>query len=245
MNRISRKHLLIAAVALVGAFLVVSQARMERQVRRLLAVPSPQLAELAYRMQLEERRRADLEADVRQLRRQIEDMTETAGRNQRGLRTMSLELREARILAGFTSVEGPGVLIELSDNPRVLQPTENPNDVLLHYTDLVRVVGDLWAAGAEAVAVDDERLIGTSAIECVGTTILVNQRRLTPPFRITAIGEPSLLAGAVGGRGAGLDMLRTFGFPVRIMRQQNVQIPAYRGATGSVIEKKAHLPWGE
>lgn len=232
---------MIAAVALVATFLVASQARTERQVRRLLAVSSPQLAELAYRMQLEERRRADLEAEVRQLRRQIEDMTETAGRNQRGLRAMSLELREARILAGFTPVEGPGVLIELSDNPRALQPTENPNDVLLHYTDLVRVVGDLWAAGAEAVAINDERLIGTSAIECVGTTVLVNQRRLTPPFRVTAIGDPDLLRRGVGSRGAGLDMLKTFGFPVRMMRLQNVQIPAYRGPVGYVVGKRPSL----
>jgi uncharacterized protein YlxW (UPF0749 family) len=245
MNRISRTHLVIAAVALVAAFLVASQARTERQVRRLLNVPSPQLSELAYRMQGEERRRVELEVDVVQIRRQIEAMTEAAGRNQRGLRALSMELREARLLAGFAPMEGPGVLIELADNPRALRSTEDPNDVLLHYTDLIRVVADLWAAGAEAIAINDERLIGTSAVECVGTTVLVNQRRLTPPFRITAIGDPGRLVDAAGRGGGGLDMLRMFGFPVRVVRLQNAQIPAFRGAIGPVMKRRGVLPRGE
>ncbi len=245
MNGISRTHLLIAAVALVTAFLAASQVRTERQVRRLLDIPSPQLAELAYRMQREERRRVELEDEVVQIRRQLEAMTEAAGRNQRGLRALSLKLQEMRLLAGFTPVEGPGVLIEISDNPRRLQPTENPNDVLLHYTDLDRVVGDLWGAGAEALAINDERLIGTSGIECVGSTVLVNQRRLTPPFRITAIGEPGRLVDVVGARGGGLDVLKAFGFPVRVVRLKTIQIPAYRGAIGSAVERQVVPSVGE
>ncbi len=135
--------------------------------------------------------------------------------------------------APWSSGEGaPGssVIVELSDNPRALRLGENPNEVLLHYTDLVRVVGNLWASGAEAVAINGERLVGTSGIECVGTTVLVNQRRLTPPFRITVIGDPERVIREVGGRGASLDMLRSFGFLVRITRLSEVKIPAYRGA---------------
>jgi uncharacterized protein YlxW (UPF0749 family) len=81
----------------------------------------------------------------------------------------------------------------MSDNPRPLRAGENPNDVLLHYTDLARIVGDLWAAGTEALTINDERFTATSGIECVGTTVLVNRRRIVPPFRIAAIGDPEVL----------------------------------------------------
>lgn len=230
----SRTRAAIALIALVAAFLVVLQARTERQTRRQLGIPTPQLAELAYRMQREERRRAELEAEVVRLRQHIADMTEAAAKEQRALQALNAEVRRYRDLAGFTPVQGPGIVIELSDNPRPLRPGQDPNDALLHYTDLVRVVGDLWAAGAEAVAINDERLAGTSGIECVGTTILVNQRRLAPPFRISTIGDPERLAGEVGGRGTGLDMLRAFGFPVTAARAQSVELPPYRGAASAM-----------
>lgn len=233
----SRTRAAIALITLVAAFLVVLQARTERQTRRLLGIPTPQLAELAYRMQREERRRTELEAEVVRLRQHIADMTEAAAKDQRALQALNAEVRRYRTLVGFTPVEGPGIVIELSDNPRPLRPGQNPNDLLLHYTDLVRVVGDLWAAGAEAIAINDERLAGTSSIECVGTTILVNQRRLAPPFRISAIGDPERLAGEAGGPGAGLDMLRAFGFPVAIARAQSVELPPYRGATASAVPR--------
>lgn len=159
----SRTGAAIALIALVAAFLVVLQARTERQTRRQLGIPTHQLAELAYRMQREERRRAELEAEVARLRQHIADMTEAAAKEQRALQAFNAEVRRYRDLAGFTPVQGSGIVIELSDNPRPLRLGQDPNDALLHYTDLVRVVGDLWAAGAEAVAINDERLTGTSS----------------------------------------------------------------------------------
>ncbi len=222
--------LALAAAALVLSFLVAQQFRTEQEVRRSLRVTSPQIAELAYRMQHAERIRADLEAEVAFLRRRIEIFTEEAGRRQRGLAALSAELQTLRALAGFTPVEGPGIVVELADNPRPLHPEENPNDVVLHYTDLVRVVGDLLGSGAEAIAINDERLVGTSGIECVGTTVLLNQRRLSPPFRIAAIGDAAALVRGVSRRGSSLDMLKAFGFPVRVTRLATVRVPAYRGA---------------
>ncbi|MBI3911325.1 MAG: DUF881 domain-containing protein [Armatimonadetes bacterium] len=229
----ARAHLIIATAALLVAFLAVLQVRTERQVRQFLGVSSPQLEELAYRMQREEQLRSELEAEAAALRRRLEALMEEMARKQRGFYALNMQLRALRLLAGLTPVEGPGVAIELSDNPRPLQPGENPNEVLLHYTDLARVVADLWAAGAEAVAINEERLVGTSGIECVGTTILVNQRRLVPPFLITAIGDLDRLMSEAGIRGGSLDMLKSFGFPVRITRLQSLRIPAYRGAMAS------------
>lgn len=196
----------------------------------MLGIGSPRLPELAYRMLLEERRRSELEIEVAVLRHRLAAATEEAGRGQRGLRALSVELENLRAFAGLTPIQGPGVLVELSDNPRPLRPGDDPNEGLLHYSDLVRIVTDLWGAGAEAVAINGERLMGTSAITCVGTTVLVNQRRLTPPFRLTAIGDARHLAAALVARGGTLDMLKAFGFPVRVVQVTNVKVPPFRGA---------------
>lgn len=234
--RLRTTHVAIVVVALMASFLVVAQVRTEQQARRLLGIPSPQLAELAYRMQREEHRRAALEAEIVLLRQRLAAI-EAAGQNQRGLRAVSEEVRAYRLLAGFTPVVGPGIVIELRDNERRLQPGENPNEVLLHYTDLARVVGDLWAAGAEAIAINDERLAGTSGIECVGTTILVNRHRLAPPFRVAAIGDPERLPNGAAGPGTGLSMLKAFGFPVRITRVRDLDLPPYRGVMASAVAR--------
>jgi len=235
--RLRTTHVAIVVVALLASFLVVAQVRTEQQTRRLLGIPSPQLAELAYRMQREEHRRAELEAEIVLLRQRLAAAIEAAGKNQRGLRAVSEEVRAYRLLAGFTPVVGPGIVIELRDNERRLQPGENPNEVLLHYTDLARVVGDLWAAGAEAIAINDERLAGTSGIECVGTTILVNRHRLAPPLRIAAIGDPERLPNGASGPGTGLSMLKAFGFPVRITRVRDLELPPYRGVMASAVAR--------
>lgn len=235
--RVTRAQAAVAVAAVTAAFLTVVQMRTERETRRLLGIPSPRLAELAYRMQWEEQQRAALETEVTRLRQRIAEITESAGENQRALRVLSAQIHTYQALAGLTTVEGPGIVIEISDNPRSLRPGENPNDVLIHYTDLARVVGDLWAAGAEAITINDERFAGTSSIECVGTTILVNQRRLAPPFRVAAIGDPDGLVRSVGGPGSSLDMLKAFGFPIKIGGKQRITLPPYRGVIASTIPR--------
>lgn len=237
LPRPTRTHVAIALVALTTAFAVTLQLRTERETRRVLGVPSPRLAELAYTMQREEQHRTALEGEVTSLRQHLATLADAAATDQQGLRRMNDDLNAYRFLAGLTGVEGPGVVVELADNPRVLKPGENPNDLLVHYTDLARVVNDLWAAGAEAIAINGERFVATTGIECVGTTILVNQRRMTPPFRIEAIGDPRGLASEAGRPGAGLDMLRAFGFPVKIASAQRIELPPYRGSIASAIPR--------
>jgi uncharacterized protein YlxW (UPF0749 family) len=231
----SRSQAAIALVALGAAFLVVLQVRTETRTRRLLGISSPRLAELAYRMQQEEQQRVALETEIVRLRERIAEMTVAAGDTQRALETLSTQIRTHQALAGFTALEGPGILIEMSDNPRPLRAGENPNDVLLHSADLARIVADLWAAGAEALTINDERFTATSGIECVGTTVLVNQRRIVPPFRIAAIGDPDVLVRGIARPGGNLDMLKAFGFPIRIERREQMVLPPYRGVIASAI----------
>jgi uncharacterized protein YlxW (UPF0749 family) len=142
---------------------------------------------------------------------------------------MNRELLEIRSLAGLTPHEGPGVVITLSDSIRPPRPGDDPNKTILHYSDLAAVVSELWAGGAEAVAVNGERIVSSTGVTCVGTTILCNTKRMAPPYVITAIGAPDELQRYLRRPGGALDQLASFDFPVRLTPHARVDVPPYRG----------------
>lgn len=221
--------LLIAVVTLLVAVLLVTQFRTERSIRRTLGVTTPQLEELGYRLRRAESIRRALEQQVVTLREQVAAMGRAAGREEAGLRALSEEMERLRAFAGFTPVAGPGVVVEVRDSSRDLAPGQDPNDVLVHYTDLQTLVNELWAAGAEAMAINGERFTVTSSIQCVGTTVLVNKRRITAPFRIAAIGDAQALEAYLTRQGGVVGLLQAFGFPVVVSRSRHIALPPYRG----------------
>jgi len=139
------------------------------------------------------------------------------------------DLKTAQLRAGLTPVTGPGVEIILDDNYNGMRenPGGDPNSFIIHYDDILSIVSDLRAAGAEAIAINDQRLIGISELRCVGNVILVNTTRLAPPFVIAAIGNPSILSDMVAhGR---YSSLMTNSFPVAMSTGEDLVLPAYRG----------------
>ena len=229
--RLSRWQILLAAALAVGGFVAVTQVRTEQAIRQHLRVPSTRLAELAILLQKQERNREALEAELGGLRTQLAALSREAAAGQSSLALMNHELRTLRTQAGFVALEGPGVVIELRDSPRPIQPGDDPNKTILHYTDIHAVMNDLWAVGAEAIALNGERIMTRTGINCVGTTILCNTKRIAPPYTITAIGDPTGLLNYLSRPGSPVEILRAFEFPVRMQAVQRVTVPAYRGVS--------------
>jgi uncharacterized protein YlxW (UPF0749 family) len=95
--------------------------------------------------------------------------------------------------AGTTPVRGPGLVITLTDAQRDANgrfPRDaSPDDLVVHQQDIQGVLNALWSSGAEAVQMQDQRIVATSAPRCVGNTLLLNGRTYSPPYVITAIGD--------------------------------------------------------
>jgi uncharacterized protein YlxW (UPF0749 family) len=139
------------------------------------------------------------------------------------------ELKTAQLRAGLTQVVGQGVEITLDDNYVGMRenPGGDPNQFIIHYDDILSVVTDLKSAGAEAIAINDQRMVGTTELRCVGNVILVNTTRLAPPFVIQAIGNVSILWDTVAhGR---YNYLLSNNFPVAINSDDELVLPAYKG----------------
>ena len=129
-----------------------------------------------------------LRAEVAGLRASVEVLGSEAAEREHA----SAEIEEALGIlgrqAGLAPMSGPGLIVSLSDSDLTESPSGNVNDLVIHSEDVRAVVNALWRAGAEAIAVNGQRLVGTSAVVCVGNTLLVNGTVHSPPYVATAIG---------------------------------------------------------
>lgn len=151
------------------------------------------------------------------------------------------ELKSLRMAAGVTPLRGPGVEITLTDVQRPLKSYEDPNLFIVHYDQLELLVNELWAAGAEAVAVNGERLVAQTGFSCAGTTILVGTRKLAPPYIIRAIGDAVTLKAALTIPGGFIDsQILPFELGIKIEIKDSLYLPPYRGS--SVFNYAAVVP---
>jgi len=117
------------------------------------------------------------------------------------LAAMQRRVAELGADAGVTAVRGPGLVVTLTDAQRDANgrfPRDaSPDDLVVHQQDIQAVLNALWSAGAEAIQMQDQRLIGTSSPRCVGNTLLLNGRTYSPPYIVTAIGDVSAMQAAL------------------------------------------------
>ena len=117
------------------------------------------------------------------------------------LSAMQTRVTALALEAGLTPVRGPGLVVTLTDAQRDANgrfPRDaSPDDLVVHQQDISAVLNALWSAGAEAIQMQDQRLIATSAPRCVGNTLLLNGRTYSPPYTISAIGDVPAMQAAL------------------------------------------------
>lgn len=184
----------------------------------------------------------DLQAQQDGLKQQILDLRasiqglEAAGQGGAAVtRALNAELEAARIAAGLVPLSGPGIVIQLSDSSAIVPAEDSERDYLVSGADVLAVVEELWLAGAEAVAVNGERVAVGTAIVDIGGSILVNSAYVAGPYQLTAIGPPDMFDRLTRSAGF-VDFIRarseTFGIGVSYAVPESVDLPAYAGTVG-------------
>jgi uncharacterized protein YlxW (UPF0749 family) len=176
----------------------------------------------------------DMEKEIKSQEDQILSMRnqldELQNQKRKGkLLALQQEMMTAKINAGLTPVAGKGIEITVDDNKEGLlaNPNDDPNNYVVHQDYILYLVNELKRGGAEAIAVNGQRLISTSEIRCVGNVILINMTRLAPPYVIQAIGGPKLMTESVSI--GTLDLLKRSNYPVSLQEKETIIIPAYKG----------------
>ena len=217
----------VALLAL--GFLIAAQLASEGPRVRYTTQERTPLVETVNELQTQQ---DALKARILDLRSQIQVVEGQGEGSAVQVRQLNDRLQQARIAAGLIPLTGTGIVIQLEDSKEPVPPDGSDADYLVGSRDIRLVVEELWGAGAEAIAVNGERITPTSAIIDVGTSLLVNSAYLTPPYQITALGPPDLYD-RLSSRAGFVDFVRArskgYGIGVSLAEPASVDMPAFVG----------------
>ena len=226
-GRLRLPRLLVALMALVAGLLLSTTAVTARGTdlrsdRRL------QLSDLLVRQRVDLQQRELAAAD---LRAQVQQATERSAARDERTAAQRRQVAPVALAAGLVPVRGPALTVDLDDAPPSATSSD-PDDLVVHQQDVQAVVNALWAGGAEAMTLMGQRVISTSAVRCVGNTVVLHGKVYGPPFVVTAIGDRQAMRSALA-REPGVELFRRyveeFGLGYRVQAQDDVLLPAYTG----------------
>ncbi|MDN5276367.1 MAG: hypothetical protein PWR01_332 [Clostridiales bacterium] len=216
------------SITLVSLILGLALAAQFKNVQRVGGSVSLQRTqELTRQVQKLEQENEALEARIQEYEKRIREFENAVQSEGQSNKLIYEELERTRMLAGLVDVQGPGVVVTVN----VKYVSEWGQDAIVQnvrYDDLLKLVNELNAAGAEAIAINDERIIATTEIRNAGDYIVINTNRYSTPFEIKAIGNPDTLEAALKLLGGVADDLGVY-LQINIRRVDNIRIPKYRG----------------
>jgi uncharacterized protein YlxW (UPF0749 family) len=231
-RRVSAWGTLVPVVALAAGLLFATSAHTA-QGTDLRAGEITKLSELIGQRNSAVTRQA---AQLADLQRQVQRLTKQAASRDGAVAAAAASGDAGALSAALVPLTGPGVVITLNDAPTradgSLPVNARPDDLVIHQSDVQAVVNAVWAAAADGVAVMDQRLIATSAVRCVGNTLLLQGRTYSPPFVITAIADPAAVRAqlAASPQVAVLqEAVDAFGLTFDVRARSQVTLPAYDG----------------
>jgi uncharacterized protein YlxW (UPF0749 family) len=232
LRRVSAWEALVPVVALAAGLLFATSGRTAHGTD----LRAGDITELS---QLIRQRNAALDAQGDQLaglQRQVERLTEQAATRNGDVAAAQAAGDAGEVSAALVPLTGPGMVITLDDAPQrpdgALPVNARPDDLVIHQSDVQAVVNAVWAAAADGVAIMDQRLIATSAVRCVGNTLLLQGRPYSPPFLIAAIGDVDAVRRqlAASPEVAVLQQaVDDFGLTFEVRPVPQVTLPAYDG----------------
>lgn len=229
--QLKRDQVTLALIFIVLGILLATSFTTSKQSKT--TVSSTRKEELISIIHDLESRREALKTELFALRNQLNQYEKQAAANEGKLATFTQEQEELALAAGLVPMTGKGIVITLGDSPSI-PLNQNPNDYIIHDSDIRVVTNALWACGAEAMAVNNQRMVSATAIRCAGNTILINSTRCASPYVIYAIGDQKRM---LAGLEEDDDVTRLFkhysqsyGLEVDISKQDDIVIPAYKGS---------------
>lgn len=169
--------------------------------------------------------------ELKKADKRLEEVRKSATQNDTTSAAKQDALKRNNTLLGLTNVKGNGIVIELADgkSDNSILGIGDSSDKLIHNNDLWSLVNELRNADAEAIEINGQRIVATTAITCEGNVIKVNGEKIGTPFVIKAIGSQGLLYGSLVRSGSYLDIMKERGIIIKIEQVDNLTINKYNG----------------
>lgn len=162
--------------------------------------------------------------------KKLEESRQTAANKNEGDSQNEVSIKNNQKLLGLTDVTGQGIIIYLDENREVdSSQVANISSYLVHEEDLLYIVNELFNSGADAVSINDQRVVSTTSILCDGNIIRINGKMVGVPLTIKAIGYPERMDYALTRPGGYLDVMANDGVKVSVEKSENINIPRFDG----------------
>ncbi len=231
----------ISALCFVLGLLLAAAAHTASQITRTGAAPTRAGFDVyghgapgAEEKKAAEKASHERESEIKKLRERNTELENKVAQGTDAADTLNKELQATKFLAGLTEAVGPGVQVTLVDSrkPPVLPAEQFKQSNLIHDVDIATIVNELKASGAEAIAVNGQRVIASTPIRCVGPVIHVNGVPAAPPYTIQAIGDQEAMFGGLNLPDGVLSDLRRYDpGMVRVDKKESLHLSAYAGST--------------
>lgn len=220
--------LLMVACAVLGFLLITALSAEPASLEQRL----PSRYRLADLIERQRRDNARLSEEVTALRADMDELRRRTEGTGTGSAVRETALAQAGLAAGVVPMSGPGLKVTLADATAEAGPGANVNDLVIHSQDVQAVVNALWRSGAEAIGINGQRLVSTSAVLCVGNTLLLNGTVHSPPYEMTAVGASRDRFDADPLVRRLREDADTYGLRFAVERVDDGEVPAYAGTIG-------------
>ena len=166
--------------------------------------------------------------DIEKIDKELEKEIEKATENNSELSDAQNQIKEGNKILGLSEVKGPGVIITVRDSDVDTSNILDSSNFLVHDKDILNIVNELKNAGAEAISINEQRIVPTTFIICGGNIININEEKIGSPFIIKAIGLPETLANLDRPDGC-LSLLKDRKIKVDLQKSNDITIPKYSG----------------
>ena len=227
-TRLTHSLVLLLPAVLFG-LLVSVQWRTQAERNELTVRYNTPLLDAAKTLQNEQ---SALKVTLAELRAELDQIQTSASTQSDAAKDLQSRIDGLKTVAGLNERAGDGVEIVL-DDARGAAAAKDVEKSICHNTDLTDIVNQAWRGGAEAIAINDERIVGSSSIYCVGSTIMVNGTLMSPPFKVLVIGPQNELLATYDDPTQLRDIKQRrdiYGLGFRVSRATGLHLPPYRGA---------------
>jgi uncharacterized protein YlxW (UPF0749 family) len=227
-TRLTHSLVLLLPAVLFG-LLVSVQWRTQAERNELTVRYNTPLLDAAKTLQNEQNA---LKVTLAELRAELDQIQTSASTQSDAAKDLQSRIDGLKTVAGLNERSGDGVEIIL-DDARGAAAAKDVEKSICHNTDLTDIVNQAWRGGADAIAINDERIVGSSSIYCVGSTIMVNGTLMSPPFKVLVIGPQNELLATYDDPTQLRDIKQRrdiYGLGFRVSRATGLHVPPYRGA---------------
>lgn len=223
--KLKKGQLEITIVCIIIGIMIVVQYKSVIQLGG--TVSNTRTQELAAQLNTLEKEKKNFNTEINNLKSKIEEYENQFSQDNKIVENLQKSTQEAKMLAGQTTVEGQGIVITLDYTP--LEGGDDFDPFLMYPEYLLLLVNELNSSGAEAISINDQRIISTSEVRLAGNHIVINGQKFSHPFVFKVIGDSQTIESAIQLRGGIVELLNSVYIQVNIKREEEVVIPKYEG----------------